>query len=404
MSLTDSWLKHTHNKEGDRTYVKSDREVGLGARVSPKGKIVFQYRYRYDGKPKRLDLGVYPALSLKDARKQVVDYKKALQHHKDPALIQKLEKLEIVRRRALEEVYLQWHEKYQDGKVVQSRPYKLLFYKHVINHFRDIPASDITAEMWHARLDDVAHDAPGSLPIVLSQAKRMLSWLQRKGEIEKNHLQEVTIRDYGVIKKPRDRHLSDEELKLVFEALCFSRMHPAMKNILKLNLLFACRCGEILSARVEDFDLVDLLWTVPPENHKTGPKTGKPIVRPIPAGAVPLIEAVTTSSLNGYLNPYKKEEKVRHQTAMYRRYPRSLNDQILKARGREMEQWQIHDLRRTARSYFSRFTEPHIAEIMLGHKLPGVWGVYDKHSYIDEQREAYTRWYDYLKGLLGDFF
>jgi hypothetical protein len=52
----------------------------------------------------------------------------------------------------------------------------------------------------------------------------------------------------------------------------------------------------------------------------------------------------------------------------------------------------MHDLRRTARTNFSTLTQPHIAEKMLGHKLGGVWEVYDKHDYLDEQRIAYEAW------------
>lgn len=61
--------------------------------------------------------------------------------------------------------------------------------------------------------------------------------------------------------------------------------------------------------------------------------------------------------------------------------------------GIEMEHWTLHDLRRTARTNLSDLTEPHIAEIMLGHKLPGVWQVYDRHGYIEEQRRAYSLWW-----------
>ena len=60
----------------------------------------------------------------------------------------------------------------------------------------------------------------------------------------------------------------------------------------------------------------------------------------------------------------------------------------------EMNQWTLHDLRRTARTNFSDLTEPHIAEIMLGHKLPGIWQVYDRHNYIEEQRRAYSSWWE----------
>lgn len=57
----------------------------------------------------------------------------------------------------------------------------------------------------------------------------------------------------------------------------------------------------------------------------------------------------------------------------------------------------MHDLRRTARTNFSELTAPHVAETMLGHKLPGVWGVYDKYSYMNEMREAYKKWWDKLE-------
>lgn len=64
----------------------------------------------------------------------------------------------------------------------------------------------------------------------------------------------------------------------------------------------------------------------------------------------------------------------------------------------------MHDLRRTARSNFSKFTEPHVAEIMLGHKLPGVWQVYDQYDYLEEQREAYQKWFDHLQDITGGLF
>ncbi len=47
----------------------------------------------------------------------------------------------------------------------------------------------------------------------------------------------------------------------------------------------------------------------------------------------------------------------------------------------ELPHFSMHDLRRTARTNFSTLTEPHIAEIMLGHSLGGVWKTYDRHDY-----------------------
>jgi hypothetical protein len=53
--------------------VRTDRD-GLGARVSPKGKITFQLRYYYNGSEaaKRVDLGSYPAMPLVEARQETL--------------------------------------------------------------------------------------------------------------------------------------------------------------------------------------------------------------------------------------------------------------------------------------------------------------------------------------------
>jgi integrase len=55
-----------------------------------------------------------------------------------------------------------------------------------------------------------------------------------------------------------------------------------------------------------------------------------------------------------------------------------------------VKDWRIHDLRRTARSLLSRAgVNTDIAERCLGHVLPGVRGVYDRHHYLDEMQAAF---------------
>src|SRR5262249_52962618 len=57
-----------------------------------------------------------------------------------------------------------------------------------------------------------------------------------------------------------------------------------------------------------------------------------------------------------------------------------------------MGPWRLHDLRRTARSLMSRASVPSdIAERVLGHVMPGVRGVYDRHAYAAEKRDALER-------------
>lgn len=45
MAVSDSWLRAVYGKPQYKMVTKSDRE-GLSVRVTPKGKVIFQYRYR----------------------------------------------------------------------------------------------------------------------------------------------------------------------------------------------------------------------------------------------------------------------------------------------------------------------------------------------------------------------
>ena len=90
MALTDTWLKKNLGKERIEQHVEADRD-GLSVRVSPKGKITFQMRFRYQGKQARLDLGSYPNLSLQEAREELKDMKRILETGHDPRVHKKIE-------------------------------------------------------------------------------------------------------------------------------------------------------------------------------------------------------------------------------------------------------------------------------------------------------------------------
>ena len=64
--------------------------------------------------------------------------------------------------------------------------------------------------------------------------------------------------------------------------------------------------------------------------------------------------------------------------------------------------WTIHDLRRTARSLLSRAgVRPDISERVMGHAIPGVEGVYDRHRYDDEKAHALQALADVIDRILS---
>ncbi|MFM5736265.1 Arm DNA-binding domain-containing protein [Aeromonas hydrophila] len=67
MPLTDTKLRALYGKPYFGKTELSDRD-GLSARVTERGTISWQYRYRWQGKAARLKIGRYPDLKLADAR------------------------------------------------------------------------------------------------------------------------------------------------------------------------------------------------------------------------------------------------------------------------------------------------------------------------------------------------
>jgi integrase len=74
---------------------------------------------------------------------------------------------------------------------------------------------------------------------------------------------------------------------------------------------------------------------------------------------------------------------------------------LLKNRRLEMPRWTPHDLRRTARSYWSeKLSIPwDLCERLLGHALPTVARTYDTGSYLEQRREALEKWAAYLERI-----
>ena len=56
-----------------------------------------------------------------------------------------------------------------------------------------------------------------------------------------------------------------------------------------------------------------------------------------------------------------------------------------------------HDLRSTMKSHMRALGVPRdISEMCLNHKLSGVEGIYDRHTYFDERKEALEKWARFL--------
>jgi len=111
MPLTATAIRNV--KPGTKTMRFFD-ERGLYLKVSPSGGKWWRLKYRFDGKEKRISLGVYPEVLLKDARDLRDDARKLLREGIDPGEHKKLQKFARADRNAnsFEVVAREWYAKY----------------------------------------------------------------------------------------------------------------------------------------------------------------------------------------------------------------------------------------------------------------------------------------------------
>ncbi|MDE9427420.1 tyrosine-type recombinase/integrase [Xenorhabdus bovienii] len=95
-------------KPKDKAYKLSDGG-GLHLYISPTGSKSWRLKYRISGKEKLLTIGIYPVISLADARKAREEAKKLLAEGTDPSEIKKKDK-EVEEKITFANIFKEWHQ------------------------------------------------------------------------------------------------------------------------------------------------------------------------------------------------------------------------------------------------------------------------------------------------------
>ncbi|WP_011220631.1 tyrosine-type recombinase/integrase [Photobacterium profundum] len=399
--LNDTTLKKMLKKSREKLARLPDRD-GLYIRVSTRGKIVFYIRYRIGGKQDSMDLGEYPLLSLKEARNRNEEYRALLQDGHNPKVEKRLRQKKISDAVTLKDLFYLWYEK--ECKVtIKNHTSTVQRFEYNLSKMTDLPVDKISTHDWLDALEVVARRTQSTSAVMLGELRQMYAFGVRRRILTDNPLLGVTAkRDLHVTPNEGERYLANGELRLLFDFIeSESRFSKRNKLFLVLCLHFGCRPSELRLAKKEHFDLELKIWTVPAENHKTGGKTKNPLVRPIIDEVIPTIKEISRMSDNETDFITNTTTGEQYDFVFWHRFPSTVNNWLKRNDREQMDSWAVYALRKTMRTNISDLTQPHVAEIMLGHKLPGVWGVYDKHQYLNEQREAYVAWWYKLERILA---
>ncbi|HFI5644654.1 TPA: tyrosine-type recombinase/integrase [Raoultella planticola] len=379
--LTDAKLRKMNGKPIPKRIELSDAN-GLSVRVTPNGVIVFQYRYKIDGRPRRMTIGQYDQVSLKEARDQVSEFRKLVAVGKDPITARDMAVEANIKAATVEDCIKAWLSSASASRLVKRDQWERALYRHVVPYVGSMLVDEMAISHWQPvfkRMRD--NDAETYAGEVLSRMKTIFSYCIRIELIKRNPVTDLRVIDVGKPAKKGKRNLSDKEIGVFWHAVEASTITHQNKLLLKLLLLTGCRGVELRLAKKSDFDLDERVWRVPDEHSKTR----EPFERGLSLKAVEILKeafALYENFSQVFPPAAKKEDRPMAASVI-------LNLAIQLREDMTIDHWSIHDLRRTAKTKMAELgVMPHVSEKVLGHKLSGVLAIYDQHSYLREQQEA----------------
>lgn len=386
--LTTKWLDAQVGRRREKRINVTDPS-GLGVRVTQAGKVVFQWRYRWGGRQKTMDLGEYPATGLKAAKDEMLKWMAVLDSGKDPVTVLRMSMATELTAQTNEELIRVWFDRYLRRNRKHIDPIIKRFETHVFPVIGHLPAKDTERRHWLTIFDRLVDQGKhGMADKLLADAKQALAFAENRDPDVHNSLASLTLRTLGVQRQQGERVLTDAELRDVWTKTDDSPLARKNQLMIQLLLLFGCRTVELRLAEKSHFDLDAGIWTTPRDLTKS---LRRPVLRPIQDRAKEMLEELFDLHPGRYLLPKKDGRPVSHSSPV--------KSQTVLRRWLGHEHWTLHDLRRTARTHWSAYTAPHVAEKMLGHKLAGIMAVYDQHDYLDDQRRAYEHWITELDSL-----
>jgi integrase len=338
MALTETDLRKL--KDPDREKLIGD-ERGLYIRCYPSGRRTWLYRSRKGGSWKTRNLGEWPGVSLAEARNKAAT----------------LSKYVLPESATFGSLLDEWFQRRIEPRYKVTKNIEVYVNRGKAD-LGNVQLSSLNTKRLTDALIEYAEAAPVAANRCLSNWKLALKYAVERGLIERSPLENSTSAVAGGDEKSRDRVLTDDEIRALWND---PHDHAPL---LKFLLLTGLRISEAQSATHANIN-GDALHI--PENKSS---------RPHWVYLSPLARALTGDH-DGYLFAQ------RSNTAVQAR---------LKRQG---VGWTPHDLRRTFATRLAGLgVATHVIEKCLNHSLGGVLAIYNRHAYEAERQEAAIRWAD----------
>lgn len=268
MALSDIKIKTA--KPLDKPYKLSD-SGGLYLIVNRNGSKYWRMKYRFAGKEKMLSIGVYPQVTLAEARSQRDDAKKLLAQNKDPSEQKQLARLEkhLASESTFEAVAREWHASKADRWSLRYRDEIIdTFEKDIFPYIGKRPIAEIKPlELLETLRKMEKRGALEKMRKVRQRCGEVFRYAIITGRAEYNPAPDLA----SALTPPKKQNfpfLTAEELPYFLTDLAGYTGSMITKTATKIILLTAVRTQELRFARWQDIDLEKGIWEIPAEVMK----------------------------------------------------------------------------------------------------------------------------------------
>lgn len=387
MKLTDAKLR-TLSETG-----KHFDGAGLYLELTAAGGRYWRLKYRIAGKEKRLALGVYPVVSLKDARELASQARQVIQSGEDPAEQRKAAKSKAVHESAntFRAVALAWmgHQSARWEPATRERIRSSLE-SNVLKALGARPLASIKPlEVMNAVKAVEARGASEQAGRVLQRVKAIYRWAVIHGRLDSNPMLDLMPAE---ILKPRAvRHraaLDAKELPAFLAQLEAYDGDPHTVHALRLLMLTGTRPGEVRGARWDEVDMDAAMWTIPAERMKMRQEHRIPLS----SQALELLQSMqvlTGERVLIFPSPFYPSKPLSENT---------FNSAMARMGYKNLA---------TAHGFRALFStvanetgwRPDVIERQLAHKERNeVRAAYNRSTYMTERTKLLQWWGDYLEG------
>jgi integrase len=387
MALTDAKVKAS--RPATKPTKLSDGG-GLFLLVQPTGSKLWRMAYRFDHKQRTAAFGIYPAVSLAEARARREEVKKLLREGKDPAITGRAQKIAKAGARTFRAVAKEWEQRKMiaEGKSA-SMLRKTRWLLGILNDgIGDRPILEIEApELLEVLRKVEAKELYEAVKLLRATASSVFRFGIASGYCKRDPAADLRGALTSATSTPHPAVTSPDEIGELMRAV--DRAQPERVRLaLKLLALTCVRPGELLGA--EWSEITGDVWDIPA--HKM--KMRLPHRVPLSRQALAVLKEIQPSTGNR-----------KHVFASSRKPDQSFVTQRLNA---ALEKIGFGGDRHVAHGFRSTFSttanesgkwSPDAIEMSLAHLTPGVRGIYNRAKYWEE-RVPLMQWYaDHLDEL-----